>query len=205
MPFCLPLLMRVDRVHEWLPRVCRERAIDCGREAAFRSSRHLASSAAASFKGEEKNATRPSLFLTSLLIPSSAPHHQKKSAPLPSTAARRLPAWTTRKHPSSPLLVGEEAKQHLQAPSPPLPTPPAADSGAEPLFPGTSRKRGPPTLLQRLAAAVFYLVPYIDVVEMGNTILKTFPQMQGIHNIPREFGFLFLLFVLCRAPTPRSL
>lgn len=116
------------------------------------------------------------------------PSSSRWQAPLPSTAARRLPAWTTRKHPSSPLLVGgEEATQQLQ--KNPLPTPPAADSsGAEPLFPGTSRKRGPPTLLQRLAAAVFYLVPYIDVVEMGNTILKTFPQMQGLHNIPRPFA-----------------
>ena len=116
-----------------------------------------------------------SVFLLRTNQPNSSPPlHRREEAPrLDHQEAPELSAAAGRRRGGEAL--GQPA-------SPPLPTPPAADSssGAEPLFSGASGRRGPPTLLQRLAASVFYLVPYIDVCEMGNTILKTFPQMQGL-------------------------
>ena len=153
------------------------------------------------FSSLEKNSPRPLLPH----FPRLQTNKQTTStAPLPSTAARRIPAWTTRKHPSSPLLIPTKGSEEALLSQLPLPTPPAADSGAEPLFPGSGRKRGPPTLLQRVSAALFYLVPYIDVVEMGNTVLKTFPQMQGIHNVPSEFPLSLSAFFLFFLPPSSS-
>lgn len=194
-----PLLMRIDRADEELPRAYRMKAFDSGKRCILRSSTSGIVSGGPAERANPNSTlslSSPLFFFSSHVTappfnsPSFFSEPTNQIAPLPSTAARRLPAWTTRRHPSSPLLPGgEEAARLLGQPaSPPLPTPPAADSssGAEPLFSGASGRRGPPTLLQRLAASVFYLVPYIDVCEMGNTILKTFPQMQGLHYVPSE-------------------
>ena len=74
----------------------------------------------------------------------------------------------------------------LPTPLPPRPSPPAAGDDAASLFSKPSSNRGPPSLGQRVCAALPYLVPFIDVVAMGIEALRTVPQLTWVHDLPSE-------------------
>ena len=68
----------------------------------------------------------------------------------------------------------------------PRPAPPSAGDDAASLFSRPSSTRGPPSLGQRVCAALPYLVPFIDVVAMGIEALRTVPQLTWVHELPSE-------------------
>lgn len=98
------------------------------------------------------------------------------AVPMRRPSRRRRPLT----HPKPPLPPG------LPTPPTPRPAPPSAGDDAASLFSRRSSTRGPPSLGQRVCAALPYLVPFIDVVAMGIEALRTVPQLTWVHDLPSE-------------------
>jgi hypothetical protein len=63
----------------------------------------------------------------------------------------------------------------------PLQVAPQAADGGEALSPGA---KGPPTLPWRVAAALTYLIPWIDSLTLGKEIYHAFPSTILLYFIP---------------------
>ena len=65
------------------------------------------------------------------------------------------------------------------------PSQPPRAEGVTPNF-GNIGNRGPPNLLQRVCAALAYIVPAIDTLSLGDEFVKYVPQFLCIHELPSE-------------------
>ena len=74
-------------------------------------------------------------------------------------------------------------------------TPRAADGEGEALRPDGGAK-GPPAILWRVAAALTYLIPWIDCLSLGKEVFHAFPHTIFLYFIPggsQDAGYLCVM------------